>query len=259
MCIRDRYRMYYEDPVTTLLQDLVDAKNRGVDVRVILEDNTYANGDAYDYLSSNGVSVKWDSSDILTHDKLIVVDDTVIVGDTNWGSYYLTGLDYTVSAHIKYAKIAAYYEDYFLQFWNSGDPAVEPYYLPHVFTPMPYVEVYGAESLDIPLVIVNGGEYGDSYAITAVDQVGWTLSVTPTSVYLSSDSSTTGSLSFTSTSSDPSNVIRVDVASGSYSSAVGTAYIKVVNVALVPEYSDTLLALSFLTAVALTVVIVRRN
>ncbi|MEE9200300.1 MAG: phospholipase D-like domain-containing protein [Candidatus Brocadiales bacterium] len=69
-----------------LLRDLIGANNRGVDVRVILEDNPAANNKyAYNFLKDAGVNVSYDTDKMTTHDKLLVIDDEyTILGSHNW-------------------------------------------------------------------------------------------------------------------------------------------------------------------------------
>ncbi len=68
-----------------LLLDLIEAKDRGVKVRVVLEDSVDKNKEAFQVLSDNGVDVKFDSNKVYTHSKLIVVDnERVILGSANW-------------------------------------------------------------------------------------------------------------------------------------------------------------------------------
>lgn len=69
-----------------MLRELISAKNRGVDVRVILEgdperNNTYA----YDFLKNAGVNVSYDADNITTHSSFMVIDDEyTILGSHNW-------------------------------------------------------------------------------------------------------------------------------------------------------------------------------
>ncbi len=69
-----------------LLRDLIAAKNRDVDVRVILEDNPDSNNKyAYDFLKNAGVNVSYDTDNITTHSKFLVIDDEyTILGSHNW-------------------------------------------------------------------------------------------------------------------------------------------------------------------------------
>lgn len=69
-----------------LLRDLISAKNRGVEVRVILEDNPEMNNKyAYNFLKEAGVSVAYDTEGITTHSKFLIIDDELtILGSHNW-------------------------------------------------------------------------------------------------------------------------------------------------------------------------------
>ncbi|GAB4181225.1 MAG: hypothetical protein Tsb002_01010 [Wenzhouxiangellaceae bacterium] len=95
--------MFYIVPgssgVDMLLQKLLDAKARGVQVKVVLdkdqEGDVYnsreINQAAFEFLDSNGIDVAFDSEDALLHAKLLVIDDRIsVVGSHNWtaGSFY---------------------------------------------------------------------------------------------------------------------------------------------------------------------------
>jgi hypothetical protein len=84
-------------PVLVLVNDLIAAHRRGVDVEVILDLNTRydpaseepvrdrVNGVAADMLSFAGIDVYYYQSAHILHQKLVVIDkETVIVGSHNW-------------------------------------------------------------------------------------------------------------------------------------------------------------------------------
>jgi phosphatidylserine/phosphatidylglycerophosphate/cardiolipin synthase-like enzyme len=82
-------------------QLLAQAKERGVDVRVIL-DQAYAksqNEAAYSYLADHGVAVHWSSSKVdITHQKTLVVDDRtawIMTGNLT-AVYYSSTRDFIV-------------------------------------------------------------------------------------------------------------------------------------------------------------------
>jgi len=102
------YSMIY-DPVdlddwaNDLIRELVNAKDRGVNVTVIIENRTYSplymnetyvkeNLEAYQYLSENNVTVQLDNENDTDHMKLVIIDDNIVyVGSHNWteaGLYY---------------------------------------------------------------------------------------------------------------------------------------------------------------------------
>jgi len=88
------YRKYPESLGNQLVQDLIDAHQRGVNVEVILERGTWGRVTRRNrreggfMLSNAGVKVYFDSPSQTTHNKLIVVDGRyTVIGSTNW-SYY---------------------------------------------------------------------------------------------------------------------------------------------------------------------------
>ena len=73
-----------------LCNALIDAHSRGVDVRVILERLDYKddvnndNAKAAAKLKQGGVSVRFDPDDVITHAKMLIIDDKVVVSTNNW-------------------------------------------------------------------------------------------------------------------------------------------------------------------------------
>jgi phosphatidylserine/phosphatidylglycerophosphate/cardiolipin synthase-like enzyme len=89
------YSMIYDpddtfDWANDLIRELVNAKQRGVNVSVVIEYRTYYgyiddNLPAYNYLHSNGVNVKLDNETDTDHLKLVVIDNKIVyVGSHNW-------------------------------------------------------------------------------------------------------------------------------------------------------------------------------
>ncbi len=117
----------YHD-VCKLAVSLVDAENRGVDVKIILDDGRgygYVNEDLVEaaqnwsrYFEKHNIEVRFDWSNQTTHDKLIIIDgEIVIVGSTNWST---SALDYNHEANIlvENRDVAQEYENYFEELWN---------------------------------------------------------------------------------------------------------------------------------------------
>jgi len=106
--------MYYVDfrrnepdsTVSILVNDLVRAKQRGLLVKVILDQTIVFKGDrligrdyervgknqrAFNYLRSNDIDVKFDKLEIYTHEKCVVVDGRIVIlGSHNWSKNALT-------------------------------------------------------------------------------------------------------------------------------------------------------------------------
>ena len=90
------YPKYPESLENQLVQDLIDAHKRGVNVEVILEQGTFGRitrrnkREGGFMLSRAGVKVYFDSLTKTTHDKLIIVDERyTVIGSTNWSYYAL--------------------------------------------------------------------------------------------------------------------------------------------------------------------------
>ncbi len=114
--------------VSKLGRALVSAHDRGVDVKVIMDDGYgfgFSNPDLVSaaknwsaYFKSKGISVEFDWSNQTTHDKLIIIDDDiVIVGSTNWSQSALK-YNHEANALIESREVANEYENYFEHLWN---------------------------------------------------------------------------------------------------------------------------------------------
>lgn len=112
------YRQYPESNENRIIEEIIKAENRGVDVKILVDEYSTKNN-AYSYLKSKGVEIKNDSEQVTTHSKLVIVDNKIVmVGSTNF-SYY--GLDKNNEANvlIKSREIAEKYERYFKSLWNA--------------------------------------------------------------------------------------------------------------------------------------------
>ncbi|MEV5953918.1 phospholipase D-like domain-containing protein [Streptomyces sp. NPDC051987] len=90
----------YELEDTTAVNDLIALKNKGVTVRVVLDQaHKSADNSAYTALTNAGVGVAWSPTRfVYTHQKTITVDGTkslVLTGNLT-SQYYATGRDYGV-------------------------------------------------------------------------------------------------------------------------------------------------------------------
>lgn len=111
-----------DDPVNQLLHALADLSSRGVDVRVVVDDETYRSYyETIGFLKSYGVPVRLDEgARTTTHAKVVIVDEeTVFVGSHNWTESALT-LNREVSVVIKDPSISQSIVRYFTDMWNRG-------------------------------------------------------------------------------------------------------------------------------------------
>lgn len=75
----------YEFSSKELADALIDAKQRGVSIKVILEPSVYQNNGIFRYLINNGIDVSWAKNFQNTHSKFMIVDDKIVfVGSMNW-------------------------------------------------------------------------------------------------------------------------------------------------------------------------------
>ena len=71
--------------VKKLLDEIVEAKGRGVKVSILLEDKQEENKISLEYLKSKGVMAKFDEPEIKLHAKMILIDDKkLVIGSSNW-------------------------------------------------------------------------------------------------------------------------------------------------------------------------------
>ncbi len=123
--------MKYEDGagyiVNSLVEDLIKAHQRGLDVKVILDKD--AEGDAaksrlinepaFHVLKKNGVAVLYDRDDRMTHSKLVVVDDKhVVVGSHNWTAGSFLAYDDT-SIYVESEELGLIYQNIFSASWDQ--------------------------------------------------------------------------------------------------------------------------------------------
>lgn len=118
------YSDYPDSHTNQLLDSLVSAKEKGTDVKVILECGEdflkdFTNRYACEYLKENGISVRYDPEGITTHAKLIIADSAVILGSTNW-NFYSLDRNHETNALIKSIAIANYFEHYFDNLWKHS-------------------------------------------------------------------------------------------------------------------------------------------
>ena len=86
------------NPVNILLDELIAAKKRGVDVKVVVENPpssgsslSKTNEKALTFLREGGVEAFFDEPDKEVHDKFVLIDeDTLFVGNHNWSKQSLT-------------------------------------------------------------------------------------------------------------------------------------------------------------------------
>ncbi len=115
------YVIYDSGAVHDLLQAMVDAAGRGVEVKVLADETADDTADALAFLESGGVDVSFDSPDTTTHNKLIVADDVTLVGSHNF-SHSALSYNHEASLRVDDPTVTAFYEAYFQALWEDPDP-----------------------------------------------------------------------------------------------------------------------------------------
>lgn len=113
--------LLYQFSYTPLQDALVDASNRGVLVRVVLDPQVESNLFTAEKLALSGVSVRWASREFAsTHAKVLVVDgDTVFVGSTNWSRHAMK-LNREAAVVVSSVAVAQRFLSVFESDWGSA-------------------------------------------------------------------------------------------------------------------------------------------
>ena len=69
-----------------LIPAVIKAKQRGVDVRVLLDEEVSGNKQTYDLFKAAGVDVKFDGTKLRTHAKVVASEQGFVIGSTNWSN-----------------------------------------------------------------------------------------------------------------------------------------------------------------------------
>ena len=124
-----RYGSFGRSKSNLLTEELVKARERGVEIRVVLDVNTWSekinqsNRETALWLLGQGVrSVKLDSREVTTHSKALIVDGkSVLVGSSNW-SYYSLAKNVEIDLVINdVPSVAEAFEVYFEEIWQRAD------------------------------------------------------------------------------------------------------------------------------------------
>ena len=124
------YPEYPQSKPNLLLTALVDARRRGVMVRVCVEggeeylgeDFSMKQRNGYDYLLENGVQIRLDPKGVTSHAKLLIVDGkNLLLGSTNW-SYHALERNRETNISVESARLSSHYQKYFDELWRSSSP-----------------------------------------------------------------------------------------------------------------------------------------
>jgi DNA uptake protein ComE-like DNA-binding protein len=115
-------------PTRKLLDALVEARQKGLAVRVLLDQDrkadpyasTIINGPAKKYLEEHGVSCKFDRQERLLHSKYLIIDNSLlIIGSHNWSAGSFFQYD-DLSLAVRSPELAAQQISRFNAFWDAN-------------------------------------------------------------------------------------------------------------------------------------------
>jgi phosphatidylserine/phosphatidylglycerophosphate/cardiolipin synthase-like enzyme len=100
-----------------ILNELVNAKNRGVDVKITINiDTSVLYPDTEVFLANNGIPYRMDG----THSKLVIIDDRIVyVGSANWNNNGLKN-NHEITIRTNNPDIIAEAKVYFNSVWVNG-------------------------------------------------------------------------------------------------------------------------------------------
>ncbi len=114
------YTMDDSSGVNELLMALVDAKKRGIEIKIILDNTTAVDyPETTNYLKSNLISYKVHPGTITTHAKLLIIDNSItVIGSHNWTeSAFNSNNETSVVIYLK--TVAEKEKDYFFDLYNK--------------------------------------------------------------------------------------------------------------------------------------------
>ena len=109
-------------PVSELLNELINAKKRGVDIEIVLDwasspdvlnRDDMKNVKAFSFLKQNGIKVFYDDNKALNHSKYLVIDrEILVVGSHNWSAGAFDS-NHESTLLVRSRELAAVYLQYF--------------------------------------------------------------------------------------------------------------------------------------------------
>lgn len=101
---------------------LIDAKDRGVAVRVLMEGEQLSRFSVHSYLKNSGIEVRMDGNPYLMHNKFMVIDDRIVIGGSFNYSYSADRKNNENVIVIYGSETASEFEKEFEKLWGSGKP-----------------------------------------------------------------------------------------------------------------------------------------
>ncbi|MCX8189347.1 MAG: phospholipase D family protein [Nitrososphaeria archaeon] len=112
--------LIYSFTLQNIADALIDAKNRGVDVKVVFEKSQISQYSQYFTLANAGISVRNDTNPDYMHNKVAIIDGIIVLtGSYNWSSSAENSNNENLII-IKSVDVAREYENVFIRIWEHG-------------------------------------------------------------------------------------------------------------------------------------------
>jgi len=119
------YDKYPNSPSNEIAQSIIEASKRGISVKIILEKSNFdeqlnfANQNTADYFTKNGVMVKFENPDQISHAKLVIIDNGAFVGSANW-NYKSLAINTEANIYTTNQQTIDKLKNYFKNIWQNG-------------------------------------------------------------------------------------------------------------------------------------------
>jgi len=120
------YPSHPDSPGNRLLNGLIEAHKRGVKVEVVLDNGgslvevASSNTQTASLLKQSGIAVFFDSENVTTHTKFLVIDNAIaVLGSTNW-TYHALAKNHELSAVVHSPEAAQSMNAYFEMIRKDG-------------------------------------------------------------------------------------------------------------------------------------------
>lgn len=112
--------LIYSFTLSNIADALIDAKNRGIDVKVVFEKGQISQYSQYFRLANAGISVRNDTNPDYMHNKVAIIDGIIVLtGSYNWSSSAENSNNENLII-IKSVDVAREYENVFIRIWEHG-------------------------------------------------------------------------------------------------------------------------------------------
>lgn len=114
--------MVYSFTLDSVGDALVAAKDRGVEVKVLLEKDQLSKYSEYWKLKEAGIQVRLDGNPALMHHKVAIIDGAIVItGSYNWSASAEKRNDENLLV-VRSLEVAEAYEAEFQKVWGQGSP-----------------------------------------------------------------------------------------------------------------------------------------